>query len=70
MRQAVKRLFANDMETRKLTPVIASHNLRELEDICDHVGILHKGGNSPVQRSGRYEDEYSQSHAFIPGDST
>ena len=44
MRQAVKRLFANDMETRKLTPVIASHNLRELEDICDHVGILHKGG--------------------------
>lgn len=44
MRQAVKRLFANDMETRKLTPVIASHNLRELEDICDHVGLLHKGG--------------------------
>ena len=27
-----------------LTPVIASHNLRELEDICDHVGLLHKGG--------------------------
>ena len=27
-----------------MTPVIASHNLRELEDICDHVGLLHKGG--------------------------
>lgn len=44
MRQAVKSLFAEDMEERNLTPVIASHNLRELEDICDHVGLLHKGG--------------------------
>ncbi len=44
MRQAVKSLFANDMAERNLTPVIASHNLRELEDICDHVGVLHKGG--------------------------
>ncbi|MGI6031602.1 MAG: ABC transporter ATP-binding protein [Eubacteriales bacterium] len=44
MRQAVKSLFASDMEERGLTPIIASHNLRELEDICDHVGLLHKGG--------------------------
>lgn len=44
MRQAVKTLFAREMEERGLTPVIASHNLRELEDICDHVGLLHRGG--------------------------
>ena len=44
MRQAVNSLFASDMEERHLTPIIASHNLRELEDICDHVGLLHKGG--------------------------
>lgn len=44
MRQAVKSIFANDMQERNLTPIIASHNLRELEDICDHVGLLHKGG--------------------------
>lgn len=44
MRQTVKSLFANDLEERHLTPVIASHNLRELEDICDHVGLLHRGG--------------------------
>ena len=43
MRQTVKSLFANDMAERNLTPIIASHNLRELEDICDHVGLLHKG---------------------------
>ena len=44
MRQSVKTLFAEDMEERGLTPVIASHNLRELEDVCDHVGLLHQGG--------------------------
>ena len=44
MRQAVKSLIAGDMADRGLTPVISSHNLRELEDICDHVGLLHKGG--------------------------
>lgn len=44
MRQAVKSILAKEMDGRGLTPVIASHNLRELEDICDHIGLLHKGG--------------------------
>ena len=44
MRQAVKSLFAKDMEDRGLTPVLTSHNLREIEDICDHIGLLHHGG--------------------------
>lgn len=44
MRQLVKRLLAEDVAERKTTPVIASHNLRELEDICDHIGLLHRGG--------------------------
>jgi ABC-2 type transport system ATP-binding protein len=44
MRQATKSLFAKDMEERGLTPILTSHNLRELEDICDHVGLLHQGG--------------------------
>jgi ABC-2 type transport system ATP-binding protein len=43
-RQAVKSLFAADVAERGMTPIIASHNLRELEDICDHVGLLHRGG--------------------------
>lgn len=43
-RQAVKSIFASEVEQRGMTPIIASHNLRELEDICDHVGLLHKGG--------------------------
>lgn len=44
MRQAVKSIFAMEIINRDFTPIIASHNLRELEDICDHVGLLHKGG--------------------------
>ncbi|MCD8037475.1 MAG: ABC transporter ATP-binding protein [Lachnospiraceae bacterium] len=44
MRQAVKSIFAGELANRDFTPVIASHNLRELEDICDCVGILHQGG--------------------------
>ncbi len=44
MRQATKSLIARDMDERGLTTVMTSHNLRELEDICDHVGILHQGG--------------------------
>lgn len=44
MRQAVKRLLADAVASQQLTPIIASHNLRELEDICDHIGLLHQGG--------------------------
>ena len=44
MRQAVKAIFVKEIEERGMTPVIASHNLRELEDICEYVGLLHKGG--------------------------
>lgn len=44
MRQAVKKIFIAALEDRNMTPIIASHNLRELEDICDHVGLLHQGG--------------------------
>jgi ABC-2 type transport system ATP-binding protein len=44
MRQAVKSIFAAELSRRQMTPIIASHNMRELEDICDHVGLLHQGG--------------------------
>ncbi|MBQ7661535.1 MAG: ABC transporter ATP-binding protein [Clostridia bacterium] len=44
MRQTVKKLLADAVAERGLTAIIASHNLRELEDICDHIGLLHKGG--------------------------
>lgn len=44
MRQAMKRSFAEEMFDRNLTPIMTTHNMRELEDICDRVGLLHSGG--------------------------
>lgn len=43
MRHLVKRILMEDIAERGTTVVIASHNLRELEDICDHIALLHKG---------------------------
>lgn len=43
MRQLVKRILAEEVAERGMTAVLASHNLRELEDICDHVAFLHRG---------------------------
>src|SRR5699024_10389882 len=43
VRQTVKSLIAAEITARDFTPVISSHNLRELEDICDSIGLLHEG---------------------------
>ena len=43
IRQVLRRLLADSIAQQGLTVVIASHNLRELEDLCDHVGLLHRG---------------------------
>jgi ABC-2 type transport system ATP-binding protein len=43
MRQKVKNLMIQDVADRKMTVIISSHNLRDLEDICDYIGILHQG---------------------------
>ncbi len=43
MRQKVKNLLIQEVAEREMTIIISSHNLRELEDLCDHIGILHKG---------------------------
>ncbi len=43
MRKQVLSLVIGDVSDREMTVLVSSHNLRELEDICDHVGIIHKG---------------------------
>lgn len=43
MREKVWSLILQDVAEHQTTILVSSHNLRELEDICDHVGILHKG---------------------------
>ena len=43
MRRQVWSLFLGDVSERGTTVLVSSHNLRELEDVCDHVGILNRG---------------------------
>lgn len=43
MRRQVMSLVLSDVAERGTTVLISSHNLRELEDVCDHVGIMNHG---------------------------
>ena len=43
MRRQVWSLLLSDVAQHGTTVLISSHNLRELEDICDHVGIMDQG---------------------------
>ena len=43
MRRQVWSLIMNAVAERGTTVLVSSHNLRELEDVCDHVGIMNKG---------------------------
>ena len=43
IRGLVKQLIINDVSDRGMSVIIASHNMRELEDICDHIAFLHRG---------------------------
>ena len=43
MRRQVWRLILDEVAKDETTVLISSHNLRELEDICDHVGIMDHG---------------------------
>ncbi|WP_100406969.1 ABC transporter ATP-binding protein [Bacillus solitudinis] len=43
MRQKIKNLLIQDVAERELTILISSHNLREVEDLCDNVAIMHEG---------------------------
>lgn len=43
MRRQVWSLLLGDVAERGTTVLVSSHNLRELEDVCDYVGIMNRG---------------------------
>ena len=43
MRRRVWQLMLSDVAERGMSVLVSSHNLRELEDVCDHVGIMNRG---------------------------
>ena len=71
MRNYIKKLICQDVVDRKATAIITSHSLRELEDTCDQLALLHRGGlilESDVQnlKTSKYKiqiafnDEYDR----------
>lgn len=43
MRRQIWSIIMAEVAEKKMTVLVSSHNLRELEDVCDHVGIMHQG---------------------------
>ena len=43
MRRQIWTILMSEVEDKKMTVLVSSHNLRELEDVCDYVGIMNKG---------------------------
>ena len=44
IRNTMKKILIKQMNKKRTTIVMTSHNLRELEDICDNLGLLYQGG--------------------------
>ena len=44
MRNLTKKILSEDILDRPCTVIITSHSMRELEDVCDQLALLHKGG--------------------------
>lgn len=50
MRRQIWNIIMSEVAEHEMTVLVSSHNLRELEDVCDHVGIMHHG-KIQVERS-------------------
>ena len=66
MRRQIWSLLLGDVAERGMTVLISSHNLRELEDVCDHVGIIH-GGKTLLERSlSELQDNIVKAQLVLP----
>ncbi len=68
VRQLVKRILAEEAAENGMTTIIASHNLREMEDICDTVGLLHKGGLLFVRELDDMKSGFHKVQAIFNGE--
>jgi ABC-2 type transport system ATP-binding protein len=64
MRLTLKRFIAQEMSSREMTVVISSHNLRELEDICDQIALI---DGKKVVMSGQVDTIKDEFHKFQVG---
>jgi len=68
MRRQVWSLIMNDVAERGTTVLVSSHNLRELEDVCDHVGILDRGSVLLERSLSELQDNLVKIQAVFPDD--
>ena len=70
IRVAVRKLIAEEVAERGMTVIISSHNLRELEDFCDTVGILHNGRLIMQQTMESISGRYCKAQVVMDKNST
>ena len=68
MRRQVWSLVLQDVAERGTTVLVSSHNLRELEDVCDHVGIMNKGKVLLERSLSELQDNTVKLQIVFPGD--
>ena len=68
MRRQLWSLIMSEVESRGTTVVVSSHNLRELEDVCDHVGVIDHGRMLLERTLSELQDDFVKLQAvFRPG---
>ncbi len=66
MRRQVWSIILNDVAEFGTTVLVSSHNLRELEDVCDHVGIVHKGRLLLQRALSELQDNIAKVQLVLP----
>ena len=68
MRRQIWGLLMADAAERGMTVLVSSHNLRELEDVCDHVGILDHGKLLLERSLSELQENISKVQLALPDD--
>ena len=68
MRRQIWSILMGDVAESGTTVLLSSHNLRELEDVCDHVGIMHQGQVLLEQRLSDLQDSVTKIQVLFQGD--
>ena len=69
MRRQLWSLIMGEVERRQVTVVISSHNLRELEDVCDHVGVIDHGKMLLERALSQLQEDFVKVQIVFPPES-
>ena len=68
MRRQIWSLLLGDVAEYGTTVLLSSHNLRELEDVCDHVGVMHNGKLLLERSLSELQGSVTKIQVLFPGD--